>query len=36
VLIHAHRVVPRENVTILAQLTAGAFGTGAVFYVCNL
>jgi amino acid transporter len=36
VLIRAHGVVPRANVTILAQLTAGAFGTGAVFYVANL
>ena len=36
VLIRAHGVVPRGNVTILAQLTAGTFGKGAVFYVCNL
>jgi amino acid transporter len=36
VLIRAHGVVPRANVTILAQLTAGAFGKGAFFYVANL
>ncbi|MGA2928225.1 MAG: APC family permease [Solirubrobacteraceae bacterium] len=36
VLIRAHGVLPRANVTILAQLTAGAFGKGAVFYVSNL
>jgi amino acid transporter len=35
-LIVAHGVRPRGNVTILAQLTAGAFGRGLVFYVCNL
>jgi len=28
--------VPRGGVTILAQLTAGAFGTGWAFYVSNL
>jgi amino acid transporter len=36
VLIRAHHVVPRGDVTILAQLTAGAFGTGWPFYVSNL
>jgi amino acid transporter len=36
VLIHIHHVVPRGGVTILAQLTAGAFGTGWPFYVSNL
>jgi hypothetical protein len=36
VLIRAHHVVPRGGVTILAQLTAGAFGTGVPFYVSNL
>jgi amino acid transporter len=36
VLISAHHVVPRSGVTILAQLTAGAFGTGWMFYVSNL
>jgi Amino acid permease len=35
-LIHAHHVVPRGGVTILAPVTAGAFGTGWPFYVSNL
>ena len=35
-LIHAHHVVPRGGVTVLAQLTAGAFGTGWVFYVSSI
>ena len=35
-LIHAHGVVPRANVTILSQLTAGTFGKGVVFYVSNV
>jgi amino acid transporter len=35
-LIRAHHVVPRGGVTILAQITAGAFGTGWAFYVSNL
>lgn len=35
-LIRAHHVVPRGGVTILAQVTAGAFGHGAAFYVANL
>jgi amino acid transporter len=35
-LIRAHHVLPRQNVTILAQVTAGAFGTGWPFYVSNL
>jgi amino acid transporter len=35
-LIRAHGVEPRGGVTILAQLTAGAFGTGWPFYVSNL
>jgi amino acid transporter len=35
-LIHAHHVEPRGGVTVLAQLTAGAFGTGWPFYVSNL
>jgi amino acid transporter len=35
-LIRAHHVVPRGGVTILAQVTAGAFGTGWPFYVSNL
>ena len=33
VLVRAHDVVPRGGVTILAQVTAGAFGTGWPFYV---
>jgi amino acid transporter len=36
ILIRAHHVEPRGGVTILAQLTAGAFGTGWMFYVSNL
>ena len=35
-LINAHHVLPRNGVTILAQLTAGAFGNGAAFYISNL
>src|ERR1700716_1423666 len=35
-LIRAHHVLPRGGVTLLAQLTAGAFGTGWPFYVSNL
>jgi amino acid transporter len=35
-LIRAHHVVPRGGVTILAQITAGAFGTGWAFYVSNV
>jgi amino acid transporter len=36
ILIRAHHVVPRGGVTILAQVTAAAFGTGWPFYVTNL
>jgi amino acid transporter len=36
ILIRAHHVLPRGGVTILAQVTAGAFGKGAAFYVANL
>ena len=36
IVIRAHHVVPRGGVTILAQVTAGAFGKGAMFYVANL
>ena len=36
ILIKAHHVVPRGGVTVLAQVTAGAFGKGAAFYVANL
>jgi amino acid transporter len=35
-LIRAHHVVPRGGVTILAQVSAGAFGTGWAFYVSNI
>jgi len=35
-LIREHHLVPRGGVTILAQITAGAFGTGWMFYVSNL
>ncbi|MGO4616445.1 APC family permease [Nocardia sp. 2YAB30] len=35
-LIREHHVVPRGDVTILAQLSAAAFGTGWLFYVTNL
>jgi amino acid transporter len=36
VVVHIHHVAPRGGVTVLAQLTAGAFGTGAPFYISNL
>lgn len=36
VLIRVHHVMPRGGVTILAQVSAGAFGTGWPFYVSNL
>jgi amino acid transporter len=35
-VIRAHHVAPRGGVTVLAQVTAGAFGTGWPFYVSNL
>jgi len=35
-LIRAHGIVPRGGVTILAQVSAAAFGTGWAFYVSNL
>jgi amino acid transporter len=35
-LVRAHDVLPRGNVTILAQVFAGAFGTGWPFYVSTL
>jgi amino acid transporter len=35
-LIRANHVTPRGGVTILAQVSAGAFGTGWLFYVTNL
>jgi amino acid transporter len=34
--ISAHHVLPRSNVTILAEVTAGAFGKNWAFYVSNL
>jgi len=34
--INAHHVLPRGNVTMLAELTAGAFGKSWAFYVSNL
>jgi amino acid transporter len=36
VLIGKYHTVPRGNVTVLAQLSAAAFGTGWAFYVTNL
>jgi amino acid transporter len=36
ILARAHHVVPRGGVTILAQMSAGAFGTGWMFYVSNI
>ncbi|SCE31076.1 Amino acid transporter [Streptomyces sp. SolWspMP-5a-2] len=36
VLIHRDHVVPRGDVTVLAQLTAGAYGDGWPYYVTNL
>jgi hypothetical protein len=36
ILIRVHHVVPRGGVTLLAQVTAGAFGKGAAFYIANL
>ncbi|WP_431945263.1 APC family permease [Actinacidiphila sp. bgisy167] len=35
-LIRRDEVAPREGVTVLAQLTAGSFGTGWPYYVTNL
>ncbi|MET8876000.1 APC family permease [Nocardia sp. NPDC004604] len=35
-LIRRHHAVPRGDVTLLAQLTAAAFGTGWAFYVTSL
>lgn len=34
--IRSHQVTPRGNVTVLAQLSAGALGTGWPFYVFNV
>ncbi len=36
ILTRAHHIEPRGGVTILAQLTAGAFGKGWMFYISNL
>ncbi|MFI1092201.1 APC family permease [Streptomyces sp. NPDC020917] len=36
VMIHRDSVVPRGGVTVLAQLTAGAFGTGWAYYATNV
>jgi amino acid transporter len=36
ILIRAHDVLPRGGVTVLAQLNAGAFGTGWPYYVSSL
>ncbi|MEU1161629.1 APC family permease [Streptomyces sp. NPDC005921] len=36
VLIHRDQVAPRGGVTVLAQLTAGAYGTGWPYYATNL
>jgi amino acid transporter len=34
--IHAHHIVPRGDVTVLAQLAAASFGKGWAFYVQNV
>ncbi|MEV7319515.1 amino acid permease [Streptomyces sp. NPDC093970] len=36
ILIHRDHVAPRGGVTVLAQLTAGAYGTGWPYYLTNL
>ncbi|MEU0392645.1 APC family permease [Streptomyces sp. NPDC006208] len=36
VLIHRDHVIPREGVTLLAQLIAGSYGTGWPYYATNL
>ncbi|MFE1754623.1 APC family permease [Streptomyces anandii] len=35
-VIHRHHVVPRQGVTVLAQLTAGAYGTGWAYYATSI
>ena len=35
-LIHRDHVAPRQGVTVLAQLTAGAYGTGWAYYATNI
>ncbi|MBF6326930.1 APC family permease [Nocardia transvalensis] len=34
--IATHEILPRDGVTVLAQLAAAAFGTGILFYIANL
>jgi amino acid transporter len=36
VLIRREQIAPRGGVTVLAQLTAGSFGTGWAYYACNI
>ncbi|WP_194892509.1 APC family permease [Catenulispora pinisilvae] len=36
ILIHRQHVAPRGGVTVLAQLTAGSFGTGWAYYATNI
>ncbi|WP_369243696.1 APC family permease [Streptomyces sp. R41] len=36
VLIHREHVTPRGGVTVLAQLTAGSFGTGWAYYAASI
>ncbi|WP_414641130.1 APC family permease [Actinospica sp.] len=36
VLIRRYHFAPRGGVTLLAQMTAGAFGTGWVYYACSI
>jgi hypothetical protein len=36
VLIRREHVAPRDGVTVLAQLTAGSFGTGWAYYASNI
>jgi amino acid transporter len=36
VLIHREHVIPRGGVTVLAQLTAGSFGTGWAYYATGI
>lgn len=36
ILVHRQHVAPRGGVTVLAQLTAGSFGTGWAYYATNI
>jgi amino acid transporter len=36
VLVKIHHITERNNVTVLAQLTAAAYGKGALYYISNL